>query len=122
MSEYKNRELLTFRGLTWRYDSPRDNWTPVEKENLWGLEMPMIRRSSSKDPWYVNHVSGSTPLEALERWVTDCIRFDEREADNLRRGLYELEQSLVKLHEKSWKVRGTKKKAKKAMKRKGKKK
>lgn len=121
MAEYKDRERLEFKGLTWRYNKYYGHWTPVEKENLLGFEMPTIW-SSTNSGWYINHVQGPTPLETLKRWCSDCIQFDEREAAEFRKQLYESEQSLVKLHAESWKVRGTKKKAKKASKKKGKRK
>ena len=121
MTEYKDRERLEFKGLTWRYSKYYGHWTPVEKENLLGFELPTI---FSKDVgWYiVGWGSADTPLGALENWCKSCIQFDEREAADFRRQLYASEQSLVKLQAESWKVRGTRKKAKKASKKKGKKK
>jgi hypothetical protein len=122
MTKYKDRDLLKFKGLTWRYSKRHGHWTPVEKEeNLLGFEMPTVWSSSDSD-WFIDHVHGTTPLETLERWAADCIQFDEREAADFRKRLYESEQALVKLHAESWKLRGTKKKAKTASKKKGKRK
>lgn len=121
MTKYKDRELLKFKGLTWRYSKYYGHWTPVEKENRLGFELPTLFSHTSRG-WVAGFAHGATPLKALEEWLSECIRFDEREAWGLRQQLYESEQSLVKLHAESWKVRGTRKKAKKASKKKGKRK
>jgi hypothetical protein len=105
-TEYKHRETLTFKGLTYRYDKSYGEWHLVEKKEG-PLSLPRTI-FGNHDRWGAGSlaVGSDTPLAALEAWLASLIDLRSREAAEAAQHAKDLRDEVRRLKARTWKSKG----------------
>lgn len=103
-AEYKHREILTWRGLTYRYDKTFGEWRLVDKPAPWGAPKGIMgwgREQNGRSQWEVHGCRASDPVAALEKWISALIDLRSREAREATALAKRLEAEVRRLRSKS---------------------
>lgn len=98
-TQFKDGDKLLFKGCQWSYFAGVNRWYPVTKPS-W---LPTIFLST--DGWVagVNGVHGSTPVEAVKKWVSLNIRERVIQRDKYKRRTSRLQKEIDTFKARLWK-------------------
>ena len=100
--EYKHRETLQFRGLTYRYDKTFGEWHLVEKKTA--VRAPRVI-FATRDLWRAEGgLEEATPTDALEQWLASLIDLRTREAREAEQTAKDLKAEVQDLKRRTWKA------------------
>jgi hypothetical protein len=99
-TEYKHRETLAFKGLTYRYDKPYGEWHRVEKKPP--VNAPRTIYSCRNDGWRADGLEAATPLAALEIWLSSLVDLRKREAAEATQHAKDLRAEVRGLKARRW--------------------
>lgn len=99
---FKHRELLEFRGVSYRYDKPFGEWRLVDPKNADYFVPKTIYGYG--DRWEVHSTRAATPLLALETWFAELIDLRKREAAEAKQKAAEAAAEAKRLKTASWKA------------------
>lgn len=102
----KHRAVITFKGVSYRYDSSYREFHLIEKKSAIPNAPPTIREwgHGAGKRWEIGGVSGKSPVSALEAWLRSFIRLRKREAKEAEKLGRDLRAEVRRLETRSWKV------------------
>lgn len=98
---FKHRELLEFKGVSYRYDKTYGEWRLIEPKEAEYFVPKTIRAYG--DRWEVHSTRAATPVEALETWFAGLIDLRSREAAEAKQRAVEFAAEAKRLKTASWK-------------------
>lgn len=98
MSAHRNREVLEYRGIRWRYLKSDDVWDPIGVKNR--ESYPQIYGSFGH--WRADGISGSTPLAAVKAWAKNQIELFRGEKQDLEERMFVVSETIKRLRSKKW--------------------
>lgn len=111
---FKHRELLEFKGVSYRYNKTQGMWQLVDpKEAEYFVPKEIV---AGGDYWKVHGIQGATPQQALEMWFAGLLELREREAAEAEQRAVEFAAEVKRLKSASLKA-PTARKAKKSVRR-----
>jgi hypothetical protein len=108
-SRYKHRAVITFKGVSYRYDSTYGEWHLIDKKSAFRNAPLTIREWGHEGGkrWEIGGASGKTPVLALEAWLRSLIRLRTREAKEAEKLGRQLRTEVRQLKTRSWKAPAT---------------
>lgn len=103
-TDYKHGDRIKFKGLEWQYDKYYGEWHSRNTLSLPHTDLQVI--FSWCQVWRVGNEYGSTPLKALDAWVSETSKWYYEGMVDLDRERKDLEKKLRSLESRSWKRRG----------------
>jgi hypothetical protein len=103
---YKHRDVITFKGVSYRYDSTHGEWHLIDKKAAIPSAPATIREWGHRGGkrWEIGGASGKTPLLALEAWLRSLIRLRTSEAKEAEKQGRALRAEVRRLQTRSWKA------------------
>lgn len=109
-AEPKHRSLLTYKGLSYRYDKTYGEFHLIDKHT--SVEVPKTIRSGTvwlkkrrAQGWEAGGAYGATPLGSLEAWCRSMISYKKREAAEAEQAARGHRAEVRRLGARSWKKR-----------------
>ncbi len=104
-TDYKDRETLTWRGLTYRYSKHYGEWRLLDKPvPLYAPKGIMAWSRNGVTQWEVDGYRAESPLAALEGRIKALIDLRAREAREAAEHAKSLRAEVRQLRSKKWNV------------------
>jgi hypothetical protein len=79
--DFKHRQTLTWRGLTYRYNKTYGSWRLVNKPAPRNMPDYILEWGEGEErQWEASGVKAATPIAALDGWIKALIDLRAREA------------------------------------------
>lgn len=103
---YKHREILTWRGLSYRYDKSYGVWCLVDKPAPFAVPTSIMewRRNGGVTQWEAKGFRAKDPVAALEGWNASLVELRTREAGEAEELAKSLRAEVRRLRSKNLKV------------------